>query len=170
MEINLNFRRKDFEEIYSTNNAGSYIKDESIKTIFRNLMITVASVFCLLIYSYYKNSYGFFKASLIVLGVFCIAYFDQAIGIKRWRKSVKIYFEIQEKFKNNKLIVTDSYFSIIQDSTESLEKWSNLERAKISDKFIWLLGNENYLIPAKSMTKDDYEKFRRVVSEKFKQD
>ena len=113
MEIELTFRRKDFEEFYFIENRGNYFKDESIKTVFRNLIITLTAVLSLYIYSYFNDSYDLFQVSLIVLGVFLIVYFDRVFGIKAWRKKIEIYLDGQQKFTNNKLIVTETYFSII---------------------------------------------------------
>lgn len=168
MEINLAFRRDDFKEMYFVDGRGSYIRDESIKTVFRNLMIMIAAVISLFFYSYLNGNYDLFQISLIILGVFVFVYFDRAIAIRGWRKKIEVYLDSQEVFSKNTLIVTDSYFSLVQDTEENFEKWSNLNKAKISDKGIWLFGMERYVIPAKSMRHEEYEEFRKIVSEKLK--
>ena len=94
--------------------------------------------------------------------------FDRAFAIREWKKKIKIFLDSQEKVVDHQLTVTNSYFSIIQDGDETIEKWSNLDKAKILDMGIWLIGKEKYLIPAKSMKLDEYEKLRIIVSEKLK--
>ncbi|QCX01341.1 YcxB family protein [Aggregatimonas sangjinii] len=90
------------------------------------------------------------------------------MAVRKWRRQIKEYLDSQEKYESHKIVVTDEYFSIIQDNEETIEKWSNFKRVKIFDSHIWLLGTENFIIPAKSMSPLEFNNLKRLVSTKFK--
>lgn len=168
MRIELKFNRKDFEELYFINGRGSYIKDEVIKSSFRNLLISGFVSMGLYIYSIVKSNYDLFFFSLIFLAIFFFVYIGAAKNVKKWRLQIKNYLDAQEKYSKHVLVANDDYLSIVQNDEETIEKWTNIERVKIFDSHIWILGIENFLIPAKSMSKKEYAELRGLISKKFK--
>jgi hypothetical protein len=43
-----------------------------------------------------------------------------------------------EKFKTHKLILTESYFSLIQDENEDIHKWSAFTHIEIKENYLTL--------------------------------
>ena len=164
----MKFNRKDFEELYFKNGRGSYTKDEVIRASFRNVIISGLVSMGLFIYAIIQNSYDLFYFSLIFLVILLFVYLVAANNVKKWRLQIKNYLDSQEKYSKHVLVVNDEYFSIIQNDEETIEKWTNIERVKIFDSHIWILGVENFLIPAKSMSKGEFVELRTLVSKKFK--
>ncbi|HBU77661.1 MAG TPA: hypothetical protein DEF18_06120 [Muricauda sp.] len=122
----------------------------------------------LYIYAIVKSNYDLFSFSLIFLAIFLFVYLGAAKNVKKWRLQVKNYLDAQEKYSKHVLIANEYYLSIVQNDEETIEKWTNIERVKIFDSHIWILGIENFLIPAKSMSKREYDELRSLISKKFK--
>ena len=89
-----------------------------------------------------------------------------------WRKSIKDYLDKVEKYKYHKIVLSESAFTLITDTDETIERWSEFKKVEINELSITLWGNESYLIPSylipkKSMDPKDYEFFEKEISEKM---
>lgn len=168
-EIILEFDKKDFEDIYFKDNKGNYFKDPVIKYKFYSLTVSILFL-CFGIYYYIKNNeLGFIFISGVIFIFTLINYTQQLFEILKWKKEVSQYLKKQEKYKNNKLHLTINYFSIIQDETESIEKWENIKKVNIFEDYIFIEGgNETYMIPNKSMKSEEYIFLKEFISKKLK--
>lgn len=168
--IELKYSRTDFEEIYFRNGGDKTFLNHHLKKQ-RNTFILFASAFVLtLVYVISINeNFGF----LIFVGVFlCFSFYDWYIkaapGIK-WKREIKIYLDGLDKIQENRLILTENAFSLIQDKKETIEKWTEFKRAEMEENFISLISNTTtYLIPKKSMTGEEFQFLRTLFSEKIK--
>ena len=71
---------------------------------------------------------------------------------------------------SSKIILTDTYFSLVQDNKEVIEKWINFKTIKIEDTHIVLVSDqENYVFPNKSMEASDYNSFKDFITLKIKE-
>jgi len=167
--INLKYSRTDFEEIYFRNGGNKTFLNHSLK-VQRNVFILFAGAFVLmLVYTLtVKENLGF----LFFVGIMlCFSFYNwyyKALPLLKWKKEVKIYLDGLDKIKENKLILTENAFSVIQDKKETIEKWTEFKRAEIEEKFISLTSKTTtYLIPKKAMTSEEYEFLRTIFSEKM---
>jgi tetrahydromethanopterin S-methyltransferase subunit G len=85
-----------------------------------------------------------------------------------WKRQIHKYLDDLDKIKENKIIITPSSFSLVQDNRETIEKWTEFKKAEINDTYILLLTSTNYMIPKNSMTSDEFDSFKKVISEKIK--
>jgi hypothetical protein len=86
-----------------------------------------------------------------------------------WKKEITNYLNGLDKIKKNKIIVTPYSFSLIQDGTEIIEKWTEFKRTEINETFIYLVSNNsNYSIPKKSMTTEEFDFLQKFICEKIK--
>jgi hypothetical protein len=73
-----------------------------------------------------------------------------------------------EKFKTHKLILTESYFSLIQDENEDIHKWSAFTHIEIKENYLTLTGTSQYFFPKKSMLNEDYDYFVQEIKSRMK--
>ncbi len=166
-EIDLKFNRKDFEEIFFNDDKGNYLKSPTTKVYFKYFIISLMAFIGASIYSLARNEYGFFVIGLIAFLV-CLYFFLKAIlDLRKWKREIKDYLDREEKFKSNKLILSDKFLSIKQDDNETVEEWSTINSAHISDNYIRLDGKVNVLIPSKTMSTDEYKELRKILSDKL---
>lgn len=168
IEIELNFSRQNFEEIYFKDHQGDYFRSKTTKTSFRTLVVSTILLIAIYVYSFIKDTYTFLIFCCIVFTFVAFNYIKTFLILKKWKTQIYEFLDGEEKYKQHKLILSDNYFSIIQDEKETIEKWDNLSSAKISDDFILIEGKENFIIPRKSMTTENYSTMRKIVSEKLK--
>jgi hypothetical protein len=168
--IELQYSRGDLEEIYFRNGGGKTFFNHHLKKQ-RNTFITIGIVFlAILVYVLsVKKNYGFLVFASILL---CFAFFDwykkASPGIT-WKRDIKNYLDKVDKIKNNKIILTENSFSLVQDSKEKIEKWTEFKRVEMDDNFISLDSNATgYVIPKKSMTPEEFQFLKTFLSEKLK--
>ena len=105
----------------------------------------------------------------VLICVFFLYFYLRAfIVLRKWKRQINKFLDREEKYKRNKLILTENFFTIIQDDTETMEKWSNFRHANISEHYISLKGEVSYFIPSKSMSAENYAEVRKIISEKIK--
>jgi hypothetical protein len=92
-------------------------------------------------------------------------YRNVAVIIK-WKKSVNKYLDKVAAYKSHKIILSEGAFSLVQDTTEYIERWSEFKKIVIDEKSITLFASEKYIIPKKSMSLADYELFEKEVKDK----
>ncbi len=168
IEITLNFHRNHFEEIYFKNNQGSYIHNTEIKPLFRNSVILLMVFVLLFFYTKAKNEYEILIIPFIPLIVFIFKYLEKLAIIQKWKKSVIRYLNEQEQYISHKLILSNNSLSVIQDGQETIEKWTNFTSIKILDDYISLNSSEHFLIPKKSVTPEEFQILKKIISAKTK--
>lgn len=182
VEIPLTFSRTHFEEIYFLNGRGHFFKDPILKPIIRNFLYSVlATVFSVLIplYAFDPTSKDNNLGILILFGagfcigqlaalIFGILYYAKWREIKTWRRDINHFLDAREKVQYHSLILTDEYFSLREDEREKMEKWSNFGKVELDPEYITLMSNELYLIPAKSMTKEQFDRLSLLVTERVR--
>ena len=170
--IELNYRRKDFEEIYFRDGGGKTFLSPRLKGK-RNLSIFFAVVFTLtLIYTLLtQRSFGVVLFAGLLFCFSLYEWYSGALPTMRWLKEVRSYLDGLDKTKEHRLLLTDTAFSIVQDKNETIEKWTEFKRAEIEENFVSLTSNTtNYLIPKKSMSEGEYELLRTIAAKKIKND
>ncbi len=168
-EIELNFNRKDFEEVYFNGNQASYVNSETTKNPFRNMLVSGLIFFFLLFKSI---SEGGTQIVTIILGIifiyFLADYLTKAFGIWKRKKKVEVYLNGVEKIKSHKLILNKNTFEIQQENEIVTELWTDFKKPEINDMFTYLVSkSENYLIPKKSMTELEYEELKSIIRNKI---
>lgn len=162
--IELKYDRKYFEEIY-------YNKD-NVKAHNSNTLFTLISLFCVLltIYALYitKNI-----AWMLIIGLFSsyiyYEWYTKILVWIKWKIEVKKFLNGLDKIKENKLILGKNTFSLIQDTKETMEKWSELKKVEIEDDYIlFIVGITPYLFPKKSMNLDEFQFLGNILTENFK--
>lgn len=168
VEIELNFSRQNFEEIYFKDYQGDYFRSKTTKISFRTLVVSTLLLIAIIIYSLIKDTYTFLVICCIAFAIVGFNYIKTFLILKKWKTQIYEFLDSEERYNHHKLILSDSYFSIIQDDKETIEKWSNFSSVKVLDNYISLEGKENFLIPSKSMTTENYSILKKIVSEKLK--
>lgn len=168
IEINLTFRRADFEELYFRNGNENLFFSPTAKTQ------TYIFIFLGLLFFFFLGYFRITNESLENMLFICMLWILSAIilggkiyVVLKWKKSIKQFLDVTSKYKINKLILSETSISIIQDDKEHIEKWSEFKKADINDESIILYSIVNYMFPRKSMTKEEYEFFKEIVRKKI---
>ena len=166
-EINLNFNRKDFEAVYFADQNRSLIAGPTTKRHFLYFIIAL-SLFIVSGFYYWPDEMGaFFYISAIVLAYTLNKYYVVFKNVSKWTQQVNTYLNNLEKYKSQRLVLTDEALTQIQDDEELVENWSDFITAEIKDTHILLVSEVNFIFPAKSMSAQDYQLFKTVVSAKI---
>jgi len=131
-------------------------------------LLGIVTLIVFLIYGIIKSEYTMFIIWSIIFVVILGNYIHTFKKLVEWKKSIQVYLDREEKYSKNKLILSDEYFSLIQDEKETIEHWSNFKKVQIEENYISLDGKENYLIPKKSMSAENYKLLKDFISEKLK--
>ncbi len=156
-EIDLIFDKSDFEKIYFENGEGNYFKSPIVKPAV--LPFVLSTVFPLTTWCYYlthPKSFTPLFFGLFFFTVFLLFYINRAIELFNWKKGIKHFFKTQEQVKKNTLILTENSFTLIQDSTKTIELWKSLKTISIHDTHISIIGSQTYMLPEKSIDANDY--------------
>jgi hypothetical protein len=167
--IELSFKRQHFEEIYFKDRQGNIL----LSRLVRKPLIALLVIFTLLIgsilYSWLTNEAA---ALVVILLMFLIItlliYGKTAYAILKWRRAIVKYMDEHSRFKSQKLILTESSLSVIQDNVEAIYKWSVFTNAVIEENYVTLKGADLYLFPKKSMSLEDYGYFTQMVRSQLK--
>jgi hypothetical protein len=168
IEIDLTFDRKYFEEIYYKDFRTSYFKSPSTKVPFRNLLLGTITLIVFYCYARYEDTYSLFIVGIIIFATLLWSYLAALNTIIKWKKSIIAYLDREEKYEKNKIILSDDYFTLIQDSNEVIEHWSNFKHAEITETHMRLEAKETFLIPKSCMADAEYELLKHTISDKMK--
>ncbi len=171
-----------YEEIYFANNNGHYLKSPQTKGIFHKFAVSLITSVILIVVSLSIGNFSFdntpttpllllmvlFCIGQIVTIIFFLGFMQKALEIKQWKKQIRNYLKKLKVTKVYKVILTDSYFTIVQDDTEKILSWSSIIKAELNSEYISLEGQENFFVPAKCITQGNYPKLRKTLSEKLK--
>lgn len=164
-EIILKYNRKDFEEIYFRNISLRYDLKE---VLYRLIGILIILIGVFIYYFLTGNAFPFLVFLTMALFSQSIILYREVLLTIMLKRQINKYLDDLDKIKENKIIITPTSFSLIQDKTETIEKWTEFKNAEINDTYILLLTNVNYMIPKNSMTSDEFDFFKKVISEKIK--
>lgn len=170
--IELVYRRADFEEFYYRNGNGKTFFNSKFRQD-RIIFVVFCSGFLLTLICipYTGVDFGFLTLTGVASCIAFYSWYIKASYIIKWKKVVKEYLDTLDKISANKLILTNKTFSLIQDRKETIEKWTEFNKAKIEDDFISLTSNtSSYLIPKKSINHDDFQFLKIMITEKIKND
>lgn len=169
IEINLHFRKADFEEIYFRNGSEKLFFSPTAKN---------ETYFCIAMGLLFFVFLGYFvvtKKSQELVLFFCIIWILSIIflcvkiyALLKWKKTVNDFLDKNSNYKTNKVILSDNSLTTIQDNEEISQKWSHFNTVEINDESIRMQSDIYYLFPSKSMTNEDYELFKDIVREKIK--
>lgn len=154
MEIELKYNRSDFEEIYFSNNSGSYLKSDFTRKPFFHLII---SLIILTLFIIFYN--GFFAP--VIFGIFFIYYLIwyliNARKVYLRRKNVKEYLDKLDGQSKRKLIINDDCFHLEIDNQTYSENWGDIITKEINELYLFMASDEeSYLIPRKSISDSDW--------------
>jgi|SRR6185437_1875852 hypothetical protein len=166
-EITLTFNRADFEELYFKDNNEKLFLSPNTKERSLLALIFGCLFFSSLVYSLITDSN--WGVCIVIFPLFAMITFNlyrNVAAIIKWKKSVNKYLNEVAAYKSHKIILSESAFSLVQDTTEYIERWSEFKKITIDEKSITLYASEKYVIPKKSMSLADYELFEKEVKEK----
>ena len=95
-------------------------------------------------------------------------YAGEVNNIRKWKKSIFSYLDREEKYSRNKIILSEEYFTLVQDNKESIEHWSNFKTVNIYETYVSMAGSTTYLIPKKCMADAEYDVLKEWISTKLK--
>ncbi|MBF4473783.1 YcxB family protein [Flavobacterium sp. HJJ] len=169
LEIDLTFRRLDFEELYFRNgNEKLFFSPTSKSQAYISIVVGLLFVNSLINFIITDTSQETVLFLFILWCVTLILFGEKIYKVLKWRKSIKTFLDKTSKYKVNKVILTENAMLLIEDTTETIEKWSNFKRVTINNESITMYGDENYLFPRKSMTAEEYELFKNIVHENIR--
>lgn len=167
--IQLIFRRQDFEDIYFKKNQGNIFFGESVKQYFVILLLFVTVFIISLTYSLFRNVlWGFPIFFLMLSGISSVTYASHASPIIKWKKQVIKYLNDLAKIKKYEIALTNDTLIMIQDDEETIIKWVTFTKAILNDESITLFGTDTYFFPKKSMDPSDYKYLKGFISDKLK--
>lgn len=167
--IQLIFRRQDFEDIYFKKNKGNIFLGESVKQYFVILLVFVTVFMISLTYSLFMNElWGFPIFFLMLSAISSITYASHASPIIKWKKQVIKYLNDLAKIKNHEIALTNETLTMIQDGEETIIKWVAFTKAILNDESITLFGIDTFFSPKKSMDISDYKYLKGFISDKLK--
>ncbi|WP_196888741.1 hypothetical protein [Aureivirga sp. CE67] len=168
IEIQLNYNRKDFENIYFKNNQGNYFKSMTTKTLFHSALFFFILLVLSVFFSFYKNSFEIAMISSLLFFVVLLFYFSACFKLFKWKKLIHDFLDQIETYKEFRIELGSNSFIFIQGENEFMENWTNFKIIKILDDYFELEGSQIYVIPKKSMSNQDCEVMKNILKEKMK--
>lgn len=167
--IPLNFNRDHLEELYHLKEYRNLFVNRRTRG-YLFTVIACASTFLISIF------YSIFSNKLIVLSVVSflgllfslIILYLIARPFKKYKRSIVDWIDLMETYSNQKLILTENSFALIQDETETIEKWETISNVKIAPNYISIKGAEQFIFPKASMAENDFEHLSSFVSRLMK--
>lgn len=165
--IDLHFKRSDFEEIYFRDGRKSVFFHPDVKRDAWVVIVLTIICVALLIRSYFTlYDTGMVIVPLILWAMMLLVYLGKLKPVWRWRKAIDKYLNDLDQVKNFELYLNKDSFRLIQDDRENIEKWANIKHVEMDDNSIFLDGGTLYMFPKASMSDEDYELFKIMISEK----
>ncbi len=165
-KINLTYRRKDLEEIYFRNGNGKTYFHEK----FRNQQTLSGILGLCLIASLSYNPNNDYTIRIILTLIFVLSllnWHSKAAEKIYWKQDIKNYFDSLDKYKSFSITLDKTIFTLNMDEETKIEKWAELRKIDISEGYMQLFFTGTYLIPQKSVTKEEYEFIKEFVRAKM---
>ena len=167
-EIRLKIEVNDIQEIYFRNDKRKYFFGPTTRRQSFYLL------FAILIFPFFvmktigmEDDLYFIAGGMLFFWVI-YDFWRVASPIIKWKKSVYTFLEKVKKTKVAMLSYNDIFFVHVQDSEQTKQNWTVIDRAVIMEDYIWLFSNTNFLLPAKSMTKTEFDNLSITVMNKVK--
>lgn len=170
--IVLKYDRKSFEEIYLGDNHFKTFFNKKAKR-YATLFLIFLILFCFSFSGFWHSAanayFGFASFSAIFMLIALFKLFLVIYPKISTVRQVKPFLDNVEKISSCKVILSENAFVYIEDSKEVIEKISEIKKAQIEDKYIFINTNsQQYLIPAKSVSEGEYLYIKRWLTEKMK--
>lgn len=162
-EIELKIDLEDLRSIYFRNNEHKYFFGP--KTERQSIQLTVA----VLIFPFFavhalsSDDRWYFVLGCIFFSLIVYDFWSVAGPILKWKRLVLNFLKEVESVQQLKFMYNDVYFVHLQDKTELKQAWSVIDRAEITDRFIWLFSDRNILLPKNSMSQKEFELLSETV-------
>ncbi|MFM7015454.1 MAG: YcxB family protein [Bacteroidota bacterium] len=167
-EIILNYHRKDFEEIYFSHGRDKVLFHQDVKKEFYTVIIVFSILIVLFIYYLSTgNNLQILVVTTILFFLASINLYKKASPLFKWKNQIHAYLNDLSKIKDHKIIIEPLSFSLVQDQQVFIEKWTEIKKVEITDNYILLQTNSNYLIPKNSMTLQEFDFLKNIVLEKI---
>ncbi|HEY5405850.1 MAG TPA: hypothetical protein VIJ92_02135 [Ginsengibacter sp.] len=163
-DINLNFNRADFEEVYFKNGSDKVWLSKMVKEQF--IFTSIAAIFftASLIYTAIANkSWGIFTIIALLFILMVNQLIKKMAPVIKWKRSIKDLLNEQAKFITRKITLSENTLTLKRDTTITIVRWKDFKKVVIDDKSISLYGDENFLFPKKSMTWHDFDLLRNEI-------
>lgn len=169
--ITLNVDRKNFEEIYFSNNQGSLFFSPTTKSKTITTLIVIVVFFAVLAF---KNQLSEKNVGILYfisfLFLLCAVYLSLGINkVSRWKKQVNGYLKTLENAERYELKISDENFKVNLNNEEEISEWKDFKYYEITNDFISLEGNYNYMFPKKSMTDKNYTLLKQAIKKNIEQ-
>lgn len=165
--ITLKPDRKNFEDIYFSNNEGSLLFSPVTKN---KTIITIASAIILFIVFLLKNNLSkdsvgilYFLSFIFLL---CTVFLSVSVNkVSRWKKQVNQYLRSLENCKVYEIRFDQNFFTVNIDGEKETSEWKDFEYFDGNNEFISLEGKYSYMFPKKSMSEKEYNLLKRIIKE-----
>lgn len=165
-EFELIFDPSFFQEIYFADNKGSYFLSATTKR--KTITLVVVSILFILCLVLFRNRELLILISSFIFVVCLVDYLNAAFKLWRWKKTVNEYLKVTGTYSKHIISITDNAFSVKQDNEEHIEKWESIKSVDIGPNFLTISGKQNYIIPNRSLSPEDYRQLTELVSEMAK--
>ncbi len=168
IEIRLNKNIEDLRAIYYIDNNQKYFFGPNTKKQSIFLLIALITFPFFAVYALNLKDSSIFIIGSVFHSLFVYDFWKVAKPIIDWKKSVETFLKRVEKTKDLRLKYNEDYILHIQDNEELKLNWEVIEKAIISEKFIWLFSDSNVLLPKSSMNEMEYRDLAELISKKVK--
>ena len=167
-EIILSVKRNEMEKLFLSKSEGNYFTSEILIEPFRY------SVICIIILIGVISLDQFFKIPTFcyivivpVTAYFVYQYYFMVKGLYNHKKSIKDWLDYVESFTNFKVNMSENSIALTMDEQVTIQKWSSITYCKMDDKRITLKGESQVFLPAVSMTGDEFQFLKEIITRKL---
>ena len=166
-EIDLVFRRADFEAIYFGNGYDRILTNPQTRRLaYTAIVVGIIWAVVLIDTVYAHHSQLIFLALTGVFAITIARLRKRVAPILRWKKEIRVFFDRLESYKHCSLLVTDESFTLTQDTETGTDRWSAVRKTEITEDYISITASTDYLFPRNSMQEAEFERLKAVVLEK----
>lgn len=169
--IPLEFNRKHIEDILFANNSVNYFRNEEARKTLPWAIFFTILVASILFYNNYREVYWqIYLVTAPMLLYYTISYYKTARFIFQYKKSIKSWMDNISKYNKHHLEITENSISVVMDNDITLQTWSSILSCKMDEVRIALKGSEQFYLPARSMSQEDYIFLQETIKRKIKND
>jgi heme/copper-type cytochrome/quinol oxidase subunit 4 len=172
--IKLDFERTHFEELYFSENEGSYflsspLKGKFVATVLSTLLLTVVSIWLILTAENELSSFdiGFITSLSILFCGVAVSYFIALSKFMKWKREINNYINRISQYTTIEYIVTDKTLTFCADAEKNISPWESFSNVAITDKYIQFTGATVYIIPIKCMKAEDFTFLDEYLTKRF---
>jgi len=163
-EINLNFNKADFEEVYFKNRENNMLFSKLIKKQFMlSLIFGTLSLASLIYFTMSNKSWGIFTITTVIFVLVLNQLIKKMAPELKWERSIRDFLDEQAKFISRKLTLSENTLTLKRDTNITIMRWKDFKKVVIDDKAISLYGDETFVFPKKSMNWHDFDLLRNEI-------